>query len=328
MYKRQEYCEATSARQSIRDNFSWFFSGDDSGCPIPLCTQLISPENNDTDVPINTNLSWEPVLYALNGYKVTVRASIGGDILVEEVVTDTSYEFEDDFEFGEVVSVTITPFNNTGDALTCAEESFTVATTPPTTPECTMLVSTLAGATNVPVNTNLSWVPVADADNYFISIGTSSGATDFLNNVDVGNITTYDFEDDLPEGETFYVTIRPNNEVGLSTGCNEDSFTTEIIPVVPICTTLISPANNATDVLKDAVISWNAVDNAKGYLVSIGTISEGVDVANSINVEGATMITIAGGLPENETLYVTITPYNDVGDAIACTEESFSTDTV
>ena len=322
------FCEATNARDFMINNFDWRCIGDTSDCPIPGCAQLTSPENGATDVPVNTNLTWEPVLYALDGYRLTIQSTPGGTILNEEVVTETSYEFPDNFDGGELVSVTITPFNSTGDAVGCDEESFTITTTPATIPDCTTLIETLSGASEVSLSIAIAWNPVSNADTYLLNVGTNPGATDILNNEDVGNVTTFDLEEDLPENSTIYVTIIPRNEEGDAVVCSEESFTTEVIPVPPLCTTLASPLNGASDVLAGAIISWNAVENALGYIVIVGTLPGATDIANNIIVLGETSIDLEEDLPENETIYVTIIPFNDIGDATGCTEESFSTDTV
>jgi len=320
------YCDAQEERQSIIDNFGWSIVGDVLDCPLPACTQLIAPLNGAVDVPINTNLSWESILYARN-YRISVRVEPGGILLVDnEVVSETSYEFLTDFGGGETVFVTIIPFNETGDAVGCAEESFTIINdTTPTVPECTRLSNPLIGDVDVLVGTNLSWNPIANADGYRISIGTSTGATDIINNQDVGNVTTFDIPTDLPEDTAIFVTITPFNTVGDAIGCTEESFTTEIVPAPPTCTTLSDPINAAVDVPIDTDISWNASDNTTGYLLSVATTSGGTNIINNLNVGNVTTFDLPSNLPENRRIYVTIIPFNEVGDAIGCIEESFTT---
>ena len=79
---------------------------------------------------------------------------------------------------------------------------------------------------NVPVQTDLSWQPVAAADGYFLNVGTTSGGVDILDHVDAGPSTTFDFPGDLPYGTTIYVTLIPYNEAGEALECEEDQFTT------------------------------------------------------------------------------------------------------
>ncbi|UNY97931.1 BspA family leucine-rich repeat surface protein [Zhouia spongiae] len=321
------YCDAVEERQSMMDNFGWSFTGDVLDCPIPECTQLIAPLNGATDVPVNTNLTWESVLYARE-YALTIRIEPSGTIINETVVNATTYEFATDFSGGETVYVTIVPSNENGDAVgPCTEESFTVSTTPSTVPDCTNLTLPLAGATDISVSTNLEWNVISNADGYRLTVGTTSGGTDILNHVDVGNNTTYSLSADLPEDTDVFVTITPYNDEGEAINCGEESFKTEFIPVPPTCTSLVNPINGATNVPVDTNLSWNMVADATGYLISVGTTQGGIEVVNSIDVGNITTYSFTQDLQENRRYYVRIIPYNNEGDAIGCSEESFVTGT-
>ncbi|QLG45755.1 BspA family leucine-rich repeat surface protein [Costertonia aggregata] len=321
------YCDAEEERQSMIDNFGWTFDGDIRDCPIPECTILTSPLNGDTDIPVNTNITWEPALYA-RGYRLTVGTSPGGNDIVdnETINNETSYEFTSDFDTGDIVYVTLIPFNDEGDAVgPCTEESFTISSNPATIPNCTNLLSPTNDDDDVAVTTDLSWDPISNADGYRITVGTTAGGNELVDDEDVGNNTTYEFGVDLPEDTAIFVTIIPYNDEGDATGCREESFTTELIPVPPVCSGLISPANNETDVPIDTNLSWTAVPNATGYLVVVGTTSGGIEVANNIDVGPNTTYDITNDLQEDRLHYVTIIPYNDEGDATGCVEETFTT---
>ncbi|TMM59438.1 BspA family leucine-rich repeat surface protein [Maribacter algarum] len=321
------YCDAQEERQSMIDTFGWTFSLDIRDCPIPECTQLASPLNGDTDVPVNTNITWDATLFA-QGYRLTVGTSAGGNDVVNNltITNETSYEFATDFSTGDIVYVTLIPFNDEGDAVgPCAEESFTISSDPATIPDCTSLTYPLNGANDVLVTSDLSWDPISNADGYKLTVGTSTGSSDILNSEDVGNMTTYEFAADLPEDSDIYVAIIPYNDEGDATGCTEESFKTELIPVPPVCTNLTSPLNNATDVPIDTPLSWTAVSNATGYLVVVGTTSGGIEVVNNIDAGNFTTYSIPTDLQEDRLHYVTIIPYNDEGDAMGCIEETFTT---
>lgn len=322
------YCDALEERQSIMDNYGWTFYQDILDCPIPECTLLVAPVNGEVDVPVNTNLNWEPVLYARE-YHLTVGTTSGGnDILNNEVVVNTtSFEFPTDFTGGETVYVTIVPTNDTGSAVSCAEESFTIASNPPTIPECTQLIMPLNGATEVAVDTDLSWEPVSNADGYRLTIGTSSGGNEILDNIDVGNNTNYNLAANLPEDTDIYVTIVPYNEQDPALGCTQESFRTELIPVPPVCTNLTNPISGSVNIPIDTDLVWNMVDGATGYIINVGITQGGVEIANGIDVGNTTTYSFPQALQGNRTHYVTIIPYNEVGDALGCAEENFRTGT-
>ena len=95
-------------------------------------------------------------------------------------------------------------------------------------PDCTSLIQPSNGANDVLITTDLIWEEISFADGYFISIGTSPGGTDIVDNVDVGSQTYYDPED-LPCGTQIFVTISPYNWNGTNTNCAEESFFTESV---------------------------------------------------------------------------------------------------
>ncbi|WP_345075332.1 BspA family leucine-rich repeat surface protein, partial [Flavivirga amylovorans] len=320
------YCDALEERQSMIDNYGWSVVGDILDCPIPVCTQLVAPLNGATNVPVNTNLSWEPTLYA-RGYRLTVRTNPGNITIVDnEVVTDTSYEFATDFSGGETVFVTLIPFNDEGDATACTEESFEITSSAtPTVPDCTNLTMPANNAINVAVGSNLEWSVIANADGYRIRAGTTIGGSNIINNVDVGNVTTYDIPTDLPQDTTIFVTITPYNTIGDAMSCVEESFITEIIPVPPVCTSLTSPLNGVRNVPIDTDLSWRPIVNATGYLLTVGTTGGGFEVLNNVDVGNVTTYDLPDDLRANRLIFVTIIPYNDEGDATSCIEESFRT---
>ncbi|MGO2401056.1 MAG: gliding motility-associated C-terminal domain-containing protein [Mesonia sp.] len=99
-------------------------------------------------------------------------------------------------------------------------------------PSCDALLSNpVDGATDVVVETNINWSQASGLPSgYFLSIGTTSGSTDVLDNEDVGFNSSYDLATNLLFDQEYFVTIVPYNENGDATGCEEQSFTTESAP--------------------------------------------------------------------------------------------------
>lgn len=99
------------------------------------------------------------------------------------------------------------------------------------TPDCNAsLTNPVNGATDVNENEDLIWSGAfGQVDGYLLSIGTTPGGTDILDNLDVGNVLTYD-PGTLDFDTTYYVTIVPYNANGNATGCIEESFTTRPDP--------------------------------------------------------------------------------------------------
>ena len=86
------------------------------------------------------------------------------------------------------------------------------------------------GAIDVNENTNVAWTASSGLVNgYKLSLGITSGGTEVLDGLDVGNVLTYDLET-LDYEVTYYITITAYNDNGDAEDCTEESFTTRANP--------------------------------------------------------------------------------------------------
>ncbi|GAA0871790.1 hypothetical protein GCM10009117_09360 [Gangjinia marincola] len=106
-------------------------------------------------------------------------------------------------------------------------------------------------------------------------------------------------------------------QINANSTCNTEN--------IPVCTTLSFPSSGSTDIPTDTSISWDAVPEAIGYFVSIGTTSGSTQLLNNQEVVNATSLTLADALPENTQIFVTIIPYNGAGSPGSCSSQSFTT---
>ncbi|WP_297792415.1 T9SS type B sorting domain-containing protein [uncultured Eudoraea sp.] len=190
------------------------------------CPRLTSPADGSLGVLVNTTINWPPVP-GIIGYLVSLGTTPGGgDILNRRSAGLTnSYTPEVGLPENTTIYVTISLFLSNGQLIICTSESFTtedVTTAPP----CTSLTEPLNNDGNVSVKTELNWGYAPTATGYRISVGTMPGATDLIDNLDVGNVLSYNPSDDLPQDTPVYVTVIPYNENGDAGLCNEESFTT------------------------------------------------------------------------------------------------------
>ncbi|MFD2551242.1 gliding motility-associated C-terminal domain-containing protein [Bizionia sediminis] len=101
-------------------------------------------------------------------------------------------------------------------------------------PSCSNLLSPANGDTGVDINANLSWQPATGIPTgYTLTVGTTPGGNDIVDNLDVGLSTSYDLPQ-LEYSTTYYVTITPFNANGDAVGCTEQSFTTGADPNAPV----------------------------------------------------------------------------------------------
>lgn len=103
------------------------------------------------------------------------------------------------------------------------------------------------------------------------------------------------------------------------------TLTSQAFTTLPACTSITSPTAGATGVNTDGILNWNAVSSIDGYKVKVGTISGGNDIVNTTVAANTTTYNVPGNLSPLTTYYATITPYNTVGDAMGCSEISFTT---
>ncbi len=199
----------------------------------PMCTEIIDPVDGGEFVSVTANITWIRD-FSASGYLMTIeKSSIGGIKILDnfDVGSGTNYK-PPDFEGNTVYFVRITPYNDLGEAPNCQPISFTTGDEP-VPPDCTNLINPKNGSSDISVNSNLEWESVNSILGYILSVGTSSGGTDLVNALDLGNTTNYSFEQPLPEASTIYVTITPYSINLMAENCREESFTTTGFQLTP-----------------------------------------------------------------------------------------------
>jgi len=102
-----------------------------------------------------------------------------------------------------------------------------------------------------------------------------------------------------------------------------DDFIVQTIPATaPLCASNVTATINASCGNFPSTISWDAVSGADGYKLSIGTTPGGTEILNAQVLTGLNY-SYTGSI--NTTYYYKVVPYNNVGDAVGCIEQSFTT---
>jgi GEVED domain/Secretion system C-terminal sorting domain/Cleaved Adhesin Domain len=105
-------------------------------------------------------------------------------------------------------------------------------------------------------NTTLSWTAVSGASGYYLTIGTTTGGSNIINNFNTGNDTSY-IVTNQNSNTTYYWKVVPFNAFGAATGCSELSYNTNpttcycnnitfVSLVEPITTVNFAGINNVT----------------------------------------------------------------------------------
>ncbi len=152
-------------------------------CPSPVLT---SPSDGDINVPVDTNISWTPVV-GVASYLIAIGSFPGGDDIISERNIGSAPNYTPPLGLPENtdVYVTISLFFFQGGISTviCGSETFrteNVTTIPP----CTTINRPIDGEVDVNPATNISWDYSPTATGYILSIGTTPGGSELLNNVD------------------------------------------------------------------------------------------------------------------------------------------------
>ncbi len=287
-------------------------------CPTP-----VFPTNGTTNVPIDATISWTQEV-GVTGYIISLGTTPGGTDIVDRQPTGSQTRFTPPLGLPQNTQVyaTISLFFLNRPQIDCSTYSFTTEEVT-TAPACATLRSPSNGATAVNIATNVSWAYVVGATGYFLTLETVPGSGNIANNIDVGNVLSYNPPVDFPNDTEIFVRITPYNAIGNAISCPSQSFTTSILATPPTCANLISPLDGAINVPLTPLIQWDDIADATGYRVSIGSSPFDNDILDAgIFTTNETLVI---DFEPNRTFYITIIPFNDAGDATGCLQQSFST---
>ncbi|MCD4774026.1 MAG: fibronectin type III domain-containing protein [Bacteroidales bacterium] len=174
-------------------------------------------------------------------------------------------------------------------------------------------------APNATAATNISqtdfdanWDASTGAGGYYLDVATDNGFTNFVsgyNNLDVGNVTTYNVTG-LSAATDYYYRVRAYNAGGTSGNSNVINVSTLPYPPAPPNATV---ATNITQTSFDA--NWDASTGADGYYLDVATdngFTNFVSGYNNLNVGNVTTYNVSG-LNSNTNYSYRIRAYNTGG---------------
>ena len=134
----------------------------------------------------------------------------------------------------------------------------------------------------------------------------------------------------IPIGSDFQLRFQANWVQGDYLIFIDDVNVDQVITNVPNCDAVITaPLDMSVDVNVNQEIQWqHATGGAVAYKVSLGLTPGDTSIANNVVVDGGNTSFDPGTLNELTTYYLSIIPYNSIGDAVGCTEYSFTTEDV
>jgi len=240
------------------------------GSVIPNTTTLSSPPNNATGQAQVGSLQWTAATGAL-GYRVQVSMdptfANTALLAVNATVTGTSYAYS----LGAATTYYWRVAAVNGGFMSDYTAAFNFTTAGSAAAQVPTIVVPPSGSTNQPAALTLKVRRTSDASRYQWQVSTLPTFITFVVNASTAD-TTYPGQ--FAGGQTFYLRVRGVNDLGSSAFSAIDTFT---IMTPPARTTLVSPANNAVNVVSDSVIFvWRLVNTAVTYNLQLSTVSSSV----------------------------------------------------
>lgn len=286
------------------------FTTKNIGCPT-----VSAPSSSATGVSILPTITWSAVTDA-TGYKISIGTTTGGSDIMNNVDVGnvTSYTLATALNYNTKYYYTVNAYTATSTSASCTERSFTTATL------CPSVSAPGSAATGVSILPTITWSAIIGVTGYRITMGTTAGGNDIMDNVDVGNVTTYTFTTPLAFGTKYYYKVIAYSGSTVGTACTERNFTTSTL-----CPSISSPSSGATGVSLAPTISWNAITGVTGYRISMGTTSGGTDILNNVDVGNVTSYTHATPLAFTTKYYYTVTGYTGTLTGTGCSVNNFTT---
>ena len=196
---------------------------------VPDCSTVTTPVNGATGVSTTVSVKWGASTAAA-GYKLYLGSTPNGTDIMngQDVGNVTTYAIPaaSALPYSTTIYAKAVPYNAAGDALSCTETSFTTKAVP-----CPTNTKPLTEAQGVSLTPTISWSAVDGATGYTISMGSIPGATNILDNVNVGNVTSYTLPTALNYSSSYYYVVNAVSGTAVSASCTEKVFTTTCSPV-------------------------------------------------------------------------------------------------
>jgi hypothetical protein len=171
------------------------------------------------------------------------------------------------------------------------------------------------GATDVNVSEPITWTTAVNADKYYLYVGSTLGAKDFVNSGELTG-TSY-LAPTLPGGQTLYARLWTR---AAGVWRSTDITFTAASGLGSAVPTFVYPTNGSTmDVSQ--LMTWTSVANAQAYYLYVGTTPGAKDVINSGETQATSWS--AANLPTTGTFYARI--YAKLAGVWRYNEIAFST---
>ncbi|MDW9381813.1 T9SS type A sorting domain-containing protein [Chryseobacterium sp. JV558] len=169
-------------------------------------------------------------------------------------------------------------------------------------PDCPIISYPANNASSVPVLPNFTWAAVQGATSYKVSVGTTAGGTDIVNQQ---SVTTTNFTPSSPllASTVYYLKVIAVGSTGESSGCVNQKFTTvQAIPFNDECINAITLSVNPDLNCVDFTSGTTVMSTVSSPTSSCGTSTGDVwykfiatSVTHTVNLKNVTSVPLGGG---------------------------------
>ncbi|MDD4310645.1 MAG: hypothetical protein PHO32_09715 [Candidatus Cloacimonetes bacterium] len=238
-----------------------------SALAVPLQAVSPRPMQNAINTSILPTLRWENGGGIVTGYRLYFGTSPESLQLISEQ-SGTSYSISSNLFWNTQYYWRVDSFNASG---TTMGELWQF-----TTESVSLQISSPANnATGVALSSILNWQDVTNATGYLISVGTSSNVWDIANRVACQDSQWSLGSNWLFASSYFWKVVALNGSQEIEGAIW--SFSTLSGQAV-----VTSPNNEQTQVNLEAILQWQAVNGATGYLIDVGTSAGATDIAERV----------------------------------------------
>jgi hypothetical protein len=258
-----------------------------AAAPVILTATLTSPLNGATSVDMSQPMRWTTVTNA-QAYYLYVGTTLGANNVVNTGETlQTSY-LAANVPAGQTLYARM--WTRVGGVWRYVDTTFTAA---PSVPLTATLTSPVDGTANWDQSQLAQWTTVAQAQVYYLYVGSSVGAKNLVDSQELQQ-TSYHITTELPSGQTLYARLW--TKAGGVWRYVDSTFS-----AAPLTAVLTNPTDGAsgTDPLQPA--TWTSVPNVQAYYLYVGSsvgIKDIVDGGETLHTT-----TSIATVPAGTTLY-------------------------
>ncbi|TVR19704.1 MAG: fibronectin type III domain-containing protein, partial [Balneolaceae bacterium] len=247
--------------------------------PEPSEVILLTPTDEEMDVELIPELTWGAAdgadTYEL---QLSENSDFSDPVIDEQGLSETEFQITSPLDVSTLYYWQVRGVNSGGPGEW--SEAFTF-TTVPEVPQVVILESPDDGAVNQSLSAELTWQPSERAETYTLTLSENKDLTDPV--IEAVSLEQTSFTPDKPlnRESTYYWAVIAVNPGGQSEDSEVWSFTT--VPEASEVVILLTPANEAMDVVLTPQLTWNPATGADTYELQL---SENADFTDPVIDEG------------------------------------------